>query len=106
MHTKEAKLDGERELRLYHLPVWRESTLFTDKERAALEWTELLTTLPEHGSFETTYARVREQLSEKEISDLTFAVGVINFWNRLRAASPTVPGSLDDMFGLTKANLI
>ena len=105
MHTKEAKIDGERDLRLYHLPVWRESPLFTSKEKAALEWTELLTRLPEHGPVESIHARVSEELSEKEISDLTFTIGVINFWNRLRVGSPTIPGSLDTMFGLTKANL-
>src|SRR4029077_4968710 len=89
MHVKEAKLHGERELRLYHIPIWRESPLFSDKERAALEWTEAVTKLSDHGIPDDLYGRVREHLSEKEMSDLTFSIGLINFWNRLNISSPT-----------------
>src|SRR3954451_2247459 len=64
MHVKEAKIHGERELRLYHLPIWRESTLFSEKERAALEWTEAVTRLPEGGIPDELYASAREHLSE------------------------------------------
>src|SRR6201991_5105228 len=74
MHVKEARLHGERELRLYHVAVWRDSNLFDARERAVLEWTEVLTKLPEHGVPDDVYNRVREQLSEKEISDLSFVV--------------------------------
>lgn len=105
MHVKEAKLHGERELRLYHVAIWRESTLFSPRERAVLEWTETLTQLPPHGVPDDVYARVREQLSEKELSDLTFAVMGINGWNRANVAFRTVPGSADKMFGLDKAGL-
>jgi len=105
MHAKEAKIHGERELRLYHLPIWRESALFSPRERAALEWTEILTKLPEHGVPDEVYHRVREQLSEKEISDLTFSIMTINAWNRINIAFRTVPGSADAAFGLTKAGL-
>jgi len=105
MHAKEAKIHGERELRLYHLPIWRESALFSPRERAALEWTEILTKLPEHGVPDEVYHRVREQLSEKEISDLTFSIMTINAWNRVNIAFRTVPGSADAAFGLTKAGL-
>lgn len=105
MHVKEAKIEGERELRLYHLSIWRESPLFTAKERAALEWTESLTKIGEHGVSDELFARVREHLSEKEISDLTFIVGIINTWNRLGVGFQAVPGSRDEMFGLTKAGL-
>ncbi len=104
MHVKEAKIHGERELRLYHVTIWRESPLFSDKERAALEWTEALTKLPTHIP-DSLYDRVREHLSEKEMADLTFAIGIINFWNRLNISSPTTPGSLDATLGLTTANL-
>lgn len=105
MHVKEARIHGERELRIYHLATWRESTLFAPRERAALAWTEALTRLPEHGVADDIYERVREQLSEKELSDLTFDVMAINAWNRANVAFKTVPGSADKAFGLDKANL-
>jgi AhpD family alkylhydroperoxidase len=105
MHVKQAKMHGERELRLYHLAAWRDSTLFTPRERAALAWTEVLTKLPEQGVPDEIYDRVRTQLSEKEISDLSFAVMVINSWNRLNVGFKTVPGSADAMYGLDKAGL-
>jgi AhpD family alkylhydroperoxidase len=105
MHVKEAKIHGERELRLYHVPIWRESTLFDARERAALEWTEIVTRLPEGGIRDEVYQRVREQFSEKDLSDLTFAIGTINFWNRLNVSFRTPPGSADALLGLTKAGL-
>ena len=105
MHVKEAKIHGERELRLYHVPIWRESTLFDARERAALEWTEIVTRLPEGGIPDEVYQRVRAQFSEKELSDLTFAIGTINFWNRLNVSFRTPPGSADALLGLTKAGL-
>ena len=104
MHVKEAKIHGERELRLYHLSIWRESPLFSDKERAALEWTEAVTKLSAPIS-DDLYDRVRLHLLEKEMADLTFAIGIINFWNRLNISSPTTPGSLDAMLELTAAGL-
>ncbi|QFY63329.1 carboxymuconolactone decarboxylase family protein (plasmid) [Rhizobium grahamii] len=105
MHSKEAKIHGERELRLYHLAAWRESTLFSPRERAALAWTEAVTKLPEGGIPDELYERVRGQLSEKEISDLTFQIMVINSWNRASVAFRAVPGSADKAFGLDKAGL-
>ncbi|RDJ03818.1 carboxymuconolactone decarboxylase family protein [Rhizobium grahamii] len=105
MHVKEAKLHGETELRLYHVAIWRESTLFAPRERAALAWTEAVTRLPEGGIPDELYERVRGQLSEKEIADLTFAIMVINAWNRASIAFKTVPGSADKLYGLDKAGL-
>jgi AhpD family alkylhydroperoxidase len=105
MHVKQAKINGERELRLYHLPIWRESELFLPRERAALAWTEVLTKLPEHGVPDDVYDRVRSQLSEKEISDLTFSIMTINAWNRISIGFKAVPGSADAAFGLNKAGL-
>ena len=105
MHVKEAKLHGERELRIYHLATWRESTLFVPKERAALGWAEVLTKLPEQGVPDDIFDKVRTQLSEKEISDLTFTVMAINAWNRVNVAFKTVPGSADVSYGLDKAHL-
>jgi len=105
MHVKEAKVHGERELRLHHLAAWRDSTLFAPRERAALAWTEVLTKLPEQGVPDEIYDRVRTQLSEKEISDLSFVVTMVNSWNRLNVGFKTVPGSADAKFGLDKAAL-
>jgi AhpD family alkylhydroperoxidase len=105
MHAKEARIHGERELRLHHVAIWRESTLFSPRERAALAWTEVLTKLPEHGVPDDLYERVRGQFSDKELSDLTFEVMAINGWNRANVAFTTVPGSSDKAFGLDKANL-
>jgi len=105
MHIKQAKIQGERELRLYHLAAWRESTLFIPRERAALAWTEVLTKLPEQGVSDDVYERVRTQLSEKEISDLTFLVMSTNAWSRLNIGFKSVPGASDKVFGLDKAKL-
>ncbi len=105
MHVKQAKISGERELRLYHVAIWRESPLFSERERAALEWTEAVTKLGEHGVTDAVYDAVRAQLSEKEITDLTFCVMAINGWNRLSIAFQNVPGALDEAYGLTRANL-
>lgn len=105
MHVKEAKIHGERELRLHHIAVWRESQLFSPIERAALAWTEALTQLPSHGVPESLYADVRVQFSEQDLSDLSFLIVAINGWNRLNVAFQAVPGSSDEVFGLTKANL-
>lgn len=105
MHCKEARIHGEQELRIYHIPVWRESTLFSETERAVLEWTEAVTKLSEHGVSDEVYNRVRAQLSETQISELTYAIGIINMWNRLNISFRTVPGSFDDQLGLTKAGL-
>jgi AhpD family alkylhydroperoxidase len=105
MHVKEAKLLGERELRLYHIATWHESPLFEPRERAALAWTEALTKLPEGGMPDDLYERVSSQFSAKELSDLTFAVMAINAWNRAGVAFRSVPGSADKLYGLDKAGL-
>ncbi|MEX3980824.1 carboxymuconolactone decarboxylase family protein [Paraburkholderia sp. EG287A] len=105
MHVKEARMHGERELRIHHLTIWRDSTLFAPRERAALAWTEALTKLDAHGVADDIYERVRTQFSEKELSDLTYDVMAINGWNRANIAFTTVPGSADKAFGLDKANL-
>ncbi|EJL51916.1 alkylhydroperoxidase AhpD family core domain-containing protein [Rhizobium sp. CF122] len=105
MHVKEAKIHGESELRLYHVAIWRESNLFVPRERAALAWTEAVTNLPEGGIPDELYERVRGQLSEKEVSDLTFSIMVINAWNRASIAFKAVPGSADKAYGLDKAGL-
>ena len=105
MHVKEAKIDGERELRLHHVAIWRESPLFSERERAALEWTEALTRLSDHGVSDEIYDAVRKQLSEKDMSDLSFAIMAINGWNRLSIGFQAAPGSADAAYGLDKAGL-
>lgn len=105
IHVKEAKIHGERELRLHHVAVWRESPLFSDRERAALEWTEALTVLSPHGVSDAIYNSVREQFSEQELADLSLLVVAINGWNRLSVAFRNVPGSADKLYGLDKAGL-
>lgn len=105
MHVKEATIHGERPLRLHHVAIWRESTLFSPRERAALEWTEILTRIPAEGVADDVYERVRTQLSEKELSDLTFLVMSINAWNRVNVGFRAVPGSYDKAFGIDKSGL-
>ncbi len=105
MHIKEATIHGERPLRLHHVATWRESTLFSPRERAALAWTEALTEIPAQGVPDAIYERVRTQLSEKELSDLTFQVMSINAWNRVNVGFRVVPGTYDKPFGLDKSGL-
>ena len=105
MHVKEAKIAGERELRLHHVAIWRESPLFDERERAALEWTEAVTRLGPHGVPDEIYDKVRAVLGDKALSDLSFAVMAINGWNRLSIGFQSVPGSMDGPYGLTKSGL-
>ena len=105
MHVKEAKLHGERELRLYHVAIWRESPLFNSKERAALALTEALTELAPTGISDELYAEMREQFSEKELSTLIFRIMSINAWNRASIAIRNTPGKYDKAYGLDKAGL-
>lgn len=105
MHVKQATIHGERPIRLHHIAIWRESNLFTPRERACLAWTEILTQIPAQGVPDDLYERVRGQLSEKELSDLTFDVSAINSWNRINVAFRSVPGTLDKAWGLDKAGL-
>lgn len=105
MHVKEATIHGERPLRLHHVAIWRESTLFSPRERAALAWTEALTRIPEQGVPDEIYDRVRTQLSGKELSDLTFLVMSINAWNRVNVGFRVVPGTYDKAFGIDKSGL-
>ena len=93
MHTKDARAEGESEQRLYTLSVWRETTFFTDRERAALEWTEAVTQLGAHGVSDEVYERVRKQFQEAELVNLTMAVIAINGWNRIAIPFRAVPGT-------------
>lgn len=93
MHTKDARVGGETEQRIYALNAWRETPFFTDRERAALEWTEAVTRISEHGVPDDVYETARGQFSEKELVDLTWAVAAINAWNRMAISFRAVPGS-------------
>jgi AhpD family alkylhydroperoxidase len=93
MHTKDARARGETEQRLYALPAWRGTPFYTDRERAALAWTEAVTLLS-HGSVpDALYEEARRHFSEKELVDLTLALVAINGWNRLSVPFLTVPGT-------------
>jgi AhpD family alkylhydroperoxidase len=83
MHTTDLRKLGEPEMRLYMLDAWRESSLYSDNERAALGWTEALTKLPETRAPDADYAALKAQFSEGEQVHLTLLIGSINAWNRL-----------------------
>jgi len=83
MHTADARKHGETEQRLYLLSAWRESPLYTDRERAALAWTEALTLIAETHAPDADYEGMRAQFSEAEAVNLTMLIGAINAWNRV-----------------------
>src|SRR5882762_3475497 len=83
MHTSDARKQGETEQRLYLLNAWRESPLYTDRERAALAWTEAVTLIAETHAPDDLYEDVRAQFSESETVNLTMLIGAINAWNRI-----------------------
>ncbi len=93
MHSKDARAEGEDEQRLYTLSVWRETPFFSERERAALAWTEALTLIHEHEVPDELYRAVREHFSEKELVDLTLAVVAINGWNRIAISFRAPVGS-------------
>ena len=86
MHWKDLRASGESEQRLYLLDAWRESPGYSDRERAALEWTEAVTRITEGHVPDDLYHLVREQFTETELTNLTLAVATINSWNRLNIA--------------------
>ncbi len=93
MHIKDARARGESEQRLYLLDAWRESPMYSPRERAALEWTEALTLITEGHVPDEVYRSVREHFTEEELANLTLAIVAINGWNRLNIAFRVVPGS-------------
>jgi AhpD family alkylhydroperoxidase len=93
MHTKDARAAGETEGRIYALNAWRETPFFSDRERAALAWTEAVTRISDGGVADDLYAEARGQFSEKELVDLTWAVAAINAWNRVAISFRSVPGT-------------
>jgi AhpD family alkylhydroperoxidase len=83
MHSREARQAGETQQRLDCLPVWRETTFFDDRERAALHWAESVTLVSETGVPDAVYDETKKHFSEKDLVDLTLVVSVMNAWNRM-----------------------
>ena len=93
MHWKDLRAAGEGEQRLYGLDAWEESPYYTDRERAALAWTEAVTNVKDGHVPDEVYERVRPFFAERELADLTLAIVLINGWNRFLIAMRTVPGT-------------
>lgn len=87
MHSKSARAAGETEQRLYVLDAWRESPFYSERERAALAWTEAVTRVAENRVPEDVYAQAAQHFEERELLDLTLAITAINSWNRLAISS-------------------
>ena len=93
MHSKDARALGESEQRLYLLNAWRETPFYTERERAALEWTEAVTLVADHHVPDEVYQAVAKHFSEEELANLTLAIATINSWNRLSISFRIEPGS-------------
>jgi len=93
MHWKDARAGGDTEQRLYGLVAWREAPYYTERERAALAWTEELTLIAEHHVSDKLYEQTRRQFGEQELVDLTLAVVTINAWNRIAISFRSEAGS-------------
>ena len=93
MHSKDARAAGETEQRLYCLPAWRETPFYSERERAALAWTEAVTQITEGHVPDETFEQVRKHFSEEELGHLTLAIVTINGWNRFAIAFRSVPGT-------------
>ncbi len=93
MHWKDLRAAGETEQRMYSLDAWEESPYYSQRERAALAWTEAVSRVSETHVPDEVYERAKKSFSEKELADLTLAIGMINLWNRLAIAGRTTPGT-------------
>ena len=92
MHTKDARARGETEQRLYLITAWREASCYTERERAALAWTEAVTQIATHPVTDAVYTEARRHFDEKALVDLTLAIIAINGWNRMNVAFQTPVG--------------
>jgi len=95
MHSKDARASGETEQRLYGLSAWRETPFYSERERAALRWTEALTLIGETHAPDDVYEEARQHFSEMEMANLTMAIVTINGWNRLAIGFRMVPGTYE-----------
>lgn len=94
MHSKDARADGETEQRLYLLPAWRETTLYSEREQVALAWAEEMTELDSHDAVpDALYERAKKVFDEDALVDLTLLVVAINGWNRINIAARTIGGN-------------
>ena len=93
MHSKDLRAMGETEQRIYSLDAWEECPYYSDRERAALAWTDAVTRVSETHVPDAVYNEVKKEFSEKELADLTVAVATINAWNRLAISGRTPPGT-------------
>lgn len=93
MHSKDARAEGETEQRLYCLPAWRETPFYTERERAALVWTEAVTLVAGEHVPDDVFDQARKQFSEEELTYLTLAIVAINGWNRFAISFRSVPGA-------------
>jgi AhpD family alkylhydroperoxidase len=91
MHTQDARKHGETEQRLYLLDAWRESPVYSDRERAALAWTEAVTRISETHAPDDVYEEARAQFSEADMANLTMLIATINAWNRIAISFRLVP---------------
>jgi AhpD family alkylhydroperoxidase len=91
MHSKDARRGGETEQRLYCLSAWRECPFYSDRERAAFEWTEAVTLITDGHVPDDLFERVRQHFSDKELVDLNYVVAAINAWNRIAIPFRVVP---------------
>ncbi len=92
MHSKDLRAEGETEQRLYMISAWRESPVYTDRERAAFAWAEAVTLLGEDGVSDEVYEAAKKEFNEQELIDLTMVVVAINGWNRINIAFRTEAG--------------
>jgi AhpD family alkylhydroperoxidase len=92
MHSKDARAAGETEQRLYCLPAWRETPFYSERERAALAWTEAVTQVSDDHVPDAVFELARKEFSEEELAELTLAIVAINGWNRLCIAFRAPPG--------------
>lgn len=102
MHTKDARTHGESEQRLYGVSAWEEAPFYSDRERAALAWTEAVTLISESYVPDDLYEEALKHFSEKELVDLTMAILTINSWNRLSISFHTLAGSYQPDHPVTK----
>ena len=93
MHTKDARAHGETEQRLFALSAWREAPFYSEKERAALKWTEAITDIQRGHAADDVFEEVRKHFADAELMSLTLAITTINAWNRIAIAFRLVPGS-------------
>ena len=93
MHWKDLRALGESEQRLYGLDAWEESPYYTERERAALAWTEAVTNIRDGHVPDETYEQVRALFTDKELADLTLTIATINAWNRFAISARTAPGT-------------